>query len=111
MKEYNPDSEWTLVQDEEWLAQYRASNPKETCWSLHRDQPFRAGPVVAYQERALNMLHWLESLLPQLPHYGYVLVLIVVFLNNIGVPIPGETILLGAGLGTKLDVLDFILLV
>ncbi len=43
------------------------------------------------------MLHWLHSLLPHLPHYGYVLVFIVVFLNNLGVPLPGETILLGAG--------------
>ena len=43
------------------------------------------------------MLHWLHSLLPHLPHYGYVLVFIVVFLNNIGVPLPGETILFGAG--------------
>jgi membrane protein DedA with SNARE-associated domain len=43
------------------------------------------------------MLHWLHSLLPRLPHYGYVLVFIVVFLNNLGFPLPGETILLGAG--------------
>jgi len=43
------------------------------------------------------MLHWLHSLLPHIPHYGYALVFIVVFLNNIGVPLPGETILLGAG--------------
>jgi membrane protein DedA with SNARE-associated domain len=43
------------------------------------------------------MLHLLRSLLPHIPHYGYVLVFIVVFLNNIGVPLPGETILLGAG--------------
>lgn len=43
------------------------------------------------------MLHWLHSLLPHIPHYGYVLVFIVVFLNNVGVPLPGETILLGAG--------------
>ena len=43
------------------------------------------------------MLHWLHSLLPHIPHYGYVLVFIVAFLNNIGVPLPGETILLGAG--------------
>ena len=43
------------------------------------------------------MLHWLHSLLPDLPHYGYALVFIVVFLNNIGAPLPGETILLGAG--------------
>jgi membrane protein DedA with SNARE-associated domain len=43
------------------------------------------------------MLHWLHDLLPHIPHYGYVLVFIVVFLNNIGFPLPGETILLGAG--------------
>ena len=43
------------------------------------------------------MLHWLHSLLPHIPHYGYVIVFIVVFLNNLGFPLPGETILLGAG--------------
>jgi membrane protein DedA with SNARE-associated domain len=43
------------------------------------------------------MLHWLHSLLPDLPHYGYALVFIVVLLNNLGAPLPGETILLGAG--------------
>ena len=43
------------------------------------------------------MLHWLHDLLPHIPHYGYVLVFIVAFLNNLGVPLPGETILLGAG--------------
>ena len=43
------------------------------------------------------MLHWLHSLLPHIPHYGYVLVFIVAFLNNIGFPLPGETILFGAG--------------
>jgi len=43
------------------------------------------------------MLHWLHELLPHIPHYGYVLVFIVVFLNNLGMPLPGETILLGAG--------------
>ena len=43
------------------------------------------------------MLHWLHFLLPHIPHYGYVLVFIVVFLNNLGFPLPGETILLGAG--------------
>ena len=30
------------------------------------------------------MLHWLHSLLPHIPHYGYVLVFIVAFLNNLG---------------------------
>ena len=43
------------------------------------------------------MLHWLYSLLPHIPHYGFVLVFIVVFLNNIGFPLPAKTILLGAG--------------
>jgi membrane protein DedA with SNARE-associated domain len=53
------------------------------------------------------MLHWLHSLLPHIPHYGYVLVFIVAFLNNLGVPLPGETILLGAGfvLGKTADAL------
>jgi len=43
------------------------------------------------------MLHWLHSLLPHIPHYGFVLVFMVAFLNNLGFPLPGETILLGAG--------------
>jgi membrane-associated protein len=43
------------------------------------------------------VLHWLHLLLPSVPHYGYVLVFVVVFLNNIGVPFPGEAVLLGAG--------------
>jgi membrane protein DedA with SNARE-associated domain len=53
--------------------------------------------VLGYQERSVNMLHWLHSLLPHIPHYGFVLVFIVVFLNNIGVPMPGKTILFGVG--------------
>ena len=43
------------------------------------------------------MLPWLHSLLPHISHHGYALVFIVVFLNNIGLPLPGETVLLGAG--------------
>ena len=43
------------------------------------------------------MFDWLRSVLPHMPHYGYVLVFIVVFLNNLGFPLPGESILLGAG--------------
>ncbi len=35
--------------------------------------------------------------MPNLPHYGAALIFIVVFLNNLGFPLPGETILLGAG--------------
>jgi membrane protein DedA with SNARE-associated domain len=37
------------------------------------------------------------SWLPSVPHYGYLLVFVVVFLNNIGLPFPGEAVLLGAG--------------
>jgi membrane protein DedA with SNARE-associated domain len=43
------------------------------------------------------MLSWLHSLLPHMPRYGYIVVFVGVFLNNLGVPLPGETILLGAG--------------
>ncbi len=32
-----------------------------------------------------------------LTHYGYGVVFLVVFLNNAGVPVPGDTMLLGAG--------------
>ena len=45
----------------------------------------------------VNVLPWLQSLLPHIPEYGYVFVFIVVFLYNISVPLPGESILLGAG--------------
>ena len=45
----------------------------------------------------MSMFHWLHSLLPHIPHYGFVLIFIVAFLNNIGVPLPGKTILFGAG--------------
>src|SRR5476651_1620518 len=58
---------------------------------------FSSAAPVDDQKSSVHMLHWLHSLLPHLHHYGYVLVFIVVFLNNIGVPLPGETILLGAG--------------
>ena len=40
------------------------------------------------------MIHWLQSLLA---YYGYWVVFLVVFLNNLGVLIPGDTILLAAG--------------
>jgi membrane-associated protein len=43
------------------------------------------------------MLNWLHSLLPHIPRYGFVLIFIVIFLNNLGVPMPGKTILFGAG--------------
>ena len=43
------------------------------------------------------MLHWLHSFLPHVPRYGFVLGFAVIFLNNISVPLPGKTMLLGAG--------------
>jgi membrane protein DedA with SNARE-associated domain len=43
------------------------------------------------------MLHWLHSLAPHIPRYGFVFVFMILFLNNIGVPMPGKTMLLGAG--------------
>jgi membrane protein DedA with SNARE-associated domain len=43
------------------------------------------------------VLHWLPSSLAHLPRYGHLLVFLVVFLNNVGLPLPGEVILLGAG--------------
>jgi membrane protein DedA with SNARE-associated domain len=46
----------------------------------------------------VNSLHWLDRLLPQLPHYGFALVFLVVFLSDIGFPFPGKVILFGAGL-------------
>lgn len=51
------------------------------------------------------MLQWLHSLLPDLPRFGFVLVFVVVFVNNLGVPLTGKTILLAAGfvLGQKGD--------
>jgi membrane protein DedA with SNARE-associated domain len=45
----------------------------------------------------VNLLHWLDRLLPQLPHYGFALVFLVVLLSNIGVPFPAKVILFGAG--------------
>src|SRR5271163_4968622 len=45
----------------------------------------------------MNILHWIHSLMPHFPHYGYVLVFIVEFLNNLGIPLPGDTTLLMAG--------------
>lgn len=63
-----------------------------TCGSLSYGMPHPG----TFSSQA-NVLNWLHSLLPHVPHYGYVLVFIVVFLNNIGLPLPGEAILLGAG--------------
>jgi len=43
------------------------------------------------------VLHWIHELLPHFPRFGYVLVFVVVLLNNLGLPLPGDTIVLGAG--------------
>jgi membrane protein DedA with SNARE-associated domain len=43
------------------------------------------------------MLEWLHSLLPGLPHYGFAIVFVVVFLSNLGIPLAGKAILLAAG--------------
>ncbi len=40
------------------------------------------------------MIQWLQSLVA---HQGYTVVFLVVFLNNLGLPIPGDTTLLTAG--------------
>ena len=42
-----------------------------------------------------KLLNWLQSLLA---HYGYLAVFAALFINNLGVPFPGTTMLLGAGL-------------
>jgi membrane protein DedA with SNARE-associated domain len=40
------------------------------------------------------MVHWFQSLLTD---YGYWFIFVGLFLNNIGIPIPGDTILLASG--------------
>jgi membrane protein DedA with SNARE-associated domain len=40
---------------------------------------------------------WLHSLLPHLPRFSWLFVFVVVFLNNLGIPLPGRVTLLGAG--------------
>lgn len=40
------------------------------------------------------MPEWIETLLG---NYGYPIIFLIVFLNNIGIPAPGDTLLLGAG--------------
>jgi len=64
---------------------------------MPRRRGARRAPTAARTIGVVQMIHWLREFLPHLPHYGYVLVFIVVFLNNLGLPLPGETILLGAG--------------
>ena len=50
------------------------------------------------------MLHWLQSL-PGSDDYGAIL--IVLFFNNLGLPLPGNTLLLGAGFLVGSGVLSF----
>lgn len=50
------------------------------------------------------MFHWLQSLLA---HNGYWVVFIVLFLNNIGFPVPGDTVLLAGGFLVGKGILSF----
>jgi membrane protein DedA with SNARE-associated domain len=48
------------------------------------------------------MPQWITSLFAQ---YGYAVVVVGVFLENVGIPVPGETVLLAAGFFAKQQVL------
>ena len=50
------------------------------------------------------MFHWLQSLLA---HNGYWVGFIVLFLNNIGFPVPGDTVLLAGGFLVGKGILSF----
>jgi membrane-associated protein len=50
------------------------------------------------------LIHWLQSLLA---HQGYWVVFLVVFLNNLCFPIPGDTTLLGSGFLAGKGILSF----
>src|ERR1051325_5887649 len=52
----------------------------------------------------ISMLHWLQSLLAA---HGYWVAFLTVFLNNLGVPIPGDMMLLGAGFLAQKGTLSF----
>ncbi len=43
------------------------------------------------------MAQWFHSLLPHVPHFGWLFVFIVLLINNLGIPLPGRVALLGAG--------------
>lgn len=45
----------------------------------------------------MTMIHWLHSLFPHLPRFGYGFVFLVTFLNSLGFPFPGEPVLFYAG--------------
>src|ERR1017187_9490772 len=47
------------------------------------------------QRGTIGLLNWLQSLLA---HFGYLAVFVALFINNTGIPFPGTTFLLGAGL-------------
>lgn len=50
------------------------------------------------------MFHWLQSLLA---HNGYWVVFTAVFLNNLGFPLPGDSLLLGGGFMAEKGILSF----
>jgi len=50
------------------------------------------------------VLNWLQSLLA---HYGYLAVFTALFVNNLGIPFPGTSMLLGAGLLAGTGALSF----
>ncbi len=49
------------------------------------------------------MLQWLQALLAD---HGYGVVFLIVFLNNLGLPVPGDMMLLGAGLLAQQGILS-----
>lgn len=53
-------------------------------------------------DRSSHMPQWITSLFTQ---YGYAVVVVGVFLENLGIPVPGETVLLAAGFFAKQHVL------
>ena len=57
----------------------------------------RYSRLIPIFETEKPLLQWLHSLLPHVPRFGWLLVFIVELLNNLGIPLPGDTILLGAG--------------
>jgi membrane protein DedA with SNARE-associated domain len=57
------------------------------------------------------MKHLILALQPYLHHYGYLAVFVAIFLEDFGIPIPGETMLIAASLFATTGGLSIILLV
>lgn len=62
-----------------------------------RARNLRYSQLIRTLQTEKTLLQWLHSLLPHVPHYGWMVVFLVELLNNCGVPLPGDSILLGAG--------------